>query len=134
MKHFMIFKQLNKKRARWAKFFSKFNFKIIYRSKKQKQKLDNFFRRSKNLSMNASDERKQYNHFTLFKNKCLNSKIRKIIDLAILWNASWRSIVHQESLFWSFRVSFFERAQHQNFEKADSSAKSIQCNTRNTSY
>lgn len=37
LKYFMTTKQLNRRQVRWAEFFSKFNFKIMYKSKKQKK-------------------------------------------------------------------------------------------------
>ncbi len=36
LKYFMITKKLNKRQTKWAKFLIKFDFKIIYQSKKKK--------------------------------------------------------------------------------------------------
>ena len=41
--HFMIMKLLNQKQIRWSKFFSIFNFRIVYCSDKLTDKSDAFF-------------------------------------------------------------------------------------------
>ena len=48
LKYFMFSKLLNRRQARWSKFLSRFNFKIIYCFEKQNQTVDVFNRRSKN--------------------------------------------------------------------------------------
>ena len=94
LEHFMISKQLNRRQARWAEFLSEFNFRIIYRPEKQEQKPDSLTRRSKDLPANATDERTQYNHFTLLKDKCLDSEVRKAIALtSMLLNEATENVV-----------------------------------------
>ena len=44
--HFIITKQLNRQQAYWAKFLSKFNFKISYRPGRQGEKPDVLTRQS----------------------------------------------------------------------------------------
>ena len=58
LKHFIIFKQLNRRQIWWAKFLFEFNFLIIYWSNVQNIKFDNLTRRSQNLSTNDNDARK----------------------------------------------------------------------------
>ena len=79
LKHFMIFKQLNRRQVRWTKLLFEFNFQIIYRSSVQNIKLDNLTRRFQNLSTNNNDARKQYLQQTLLKIKHLNKNVRVVI-------------------------------------------------------
>ena len=79
----MTSKQLNRKQTRWAKFLSKFNFRIIYRLEIQSIKLDNLTRRFENLSKNVKDERTQFNYQTLLKTKNLDLEMRKIIEMTL---------------------------------------------------
>ena len=67
LKHFMSFKQLNRRQTRWTEFLAKFNFKIAYRFDVQRTKSDNLIRKFQNLSKNNNDERQQYNHRILLK-------------------------------------------------------------------
>ena len=93
LKHFMIFKQLNKKQVKWIEFLFKFNFKIIYKSKSLNIKSNNLIRRSKNLLENVVDERKQYNHITLLKKKQLDSKVRNAIKfVSMLMNEFLKNV------------------------------------------
>ena len=53
----MTTKQLNWEQARWAKFLSEFNFKIMYRSDKQKEKLNVLTQRSQDIPKGVEDLR-----------------------------------------------------------------------------
>ena len=44
LEHFMTTKQLNRWQAKWAEFLSEFNFRIIYRSRKEGKKPDTLTR------------------------------------------------------------------------------------------
>ena len=46
LKYFIITKQLNQRQVRWIEFLFEFNFKIIYRSGKQRKKLDVLMQKS----------------------------------------------------------------------------------------
>ena len=82
LKHFMIFKQLNRRQVKWIEFLFEFNFQITYRFDKQNIKFDNLTKRIQNLFTNDNDVRKQYLYQTILKNKYLNEKIRAIISVA----------------------------------------------------
>ena len=56
LEHFMSFKQLNRRQAKWAEFLAKFNFKIVYRFDVQKTKSDSLTRKSQNLSENKKTQ------------------------------------------------------------------------------
>lgn len=55
LEHFMTTKQLNRRQARWAKFLSEFNFKIMYRPGKQGEKPDVLTRRSQDFPKGIED-------------------------------------------------------------------------------
>ena len=67
LKHFMTSKQFNRKQTRWAKFLSKFNFRIIYKFEMQNIKLDNLIKRFENFSKNVKNKRNRFNHQTLLR-------------------------------------------------------------------
>ena len=94
LKHFMTSKQLNRKQARWAKFLSKFNFRIIYRFEVQNIKSNNLTRRFENLLKNIKNERTQFNYQTLLKIKNLDSSMRKVIKMTLdLMNEREKSVI-----------------------------------------
>ena len=94
LKHFMTSKQLNRKQARWTKFLSKFNFRIIYRFEMQSIKLDNLTRRFENLSKNVKNERTQFNHQILLKIKNLDLEMRKVIEMTLdLMNEREKNVI-----------------------------------------
>ena len=49
LKYFMSSKFLNRRQTRWSEFFSRFNFKIIYRPGSLNNKADVFTRQSKDV-------------------------------------------------------------------------------------
>ena len=57
LEYFMTTKQLNRQQARWAKFLSEFNFKIIYRSRKQSKKPNIPTQQFQNISKRVKDAR-----------------------------------------------------------------------------
>jgi hypothetical protein len=57
LQHFMTIKRLSRRQARWSEFFSRFNFKLIYRPRSQGGKPDALIRRSSDLPQNDDDER-----------------------------------------------------------------------------
>ena len=77
----MSTKQLNRRQVRWAKFLSKFNFKIIYRSEKQDIKLDNLTRRIQNLSQIKNDIRRQFQQKIIHKKVNLKSDMNEVLKL-----------------------------------------------------
>ena len=94
LKLFMSSKQLNRKQVKWAKFLSKFNFKIVYKSRTQETKSNNLTRRSKNLSKNNDDARKKHNFMRLLKNEHLKKDVRIAINLVVtLLNESRKRVV-----------------------------------------
>ena len=60
LEHFMTTKQLNWQQAYWAKFLSKFNFKIMYRPEKQDEKPNVLTCQFQDLSKDIKDLRQQY--------------------------------------------------------------------------
>jgi hypothetical protein len=65
---FMIIKKLNRRQARWAKFLTEFDFKIMYRSKKQEEKSDRLIRQKQDLSTSVDDLRKKHQRQIILKN------------------------------------------------------------------
>lgn len=82
LEYFMSTKQLNRRQARWAEFLSEFNFKISYRPGNQGTKPDSLTRRTGDLPENQDDERVQYQHQTLIKDKHVDEGIRVAVALA----------------------------------------------------
>ncbi len=62
LKYFMIIKELIRWQAKWAEKLFKYNFKIIYQSKKQNLKVDMLIRMSNVKSVEANDDWKLYQH------------------------------------------------------------------------
>ena len=73
----MTIKRLNKWQAGWAKFSSKFNFKIIYRTGKQDKKLDVLIQQSQNILKKVENMRQQYQFQILFQDDLFDDKIKK---------------------------------------------------------
>ena len=57
--HFMTTKQLIRRQARWAKFYSKFNFKISYKPENEGKKLDVLIKQPQDISKGFNDSRQQ---------------------------------------------------------------------------
>ena len=66
LEYFMSSKFLNRRQARWSEFFSKFNFKIIYRPSSLNNKTDVFTRQSGNI-FKKGDNRRQFQWQTVLK-------------------------------------------------------------------
>ena len=81
LKHFMFFKQFNRRQSKWVEFLIEFNFKIAYRFEIQNIKFDSLIRRLQKFSKKHDDEKHQYNHRTLLKKHHLKLKIKKIITV-----------------------------------------------------
>ena len=70
LEYFMSSKFLNRRQARWSEFFSKFNFKIIYRPSSLNNKTDVFTRQSGNI-FKKGDNRRQFQWQTVLKKKTI---------------------------------------------------------------
>jgi hypothetical protein len=57
LQHFMTIKRLSRRQASWSEFFSRFNFKLIYRPGAQGGKPNTLIRRSSDLPQNDDNER-----------------------------------------------------------------------------
>ena len=66
LEYFMSSKFLNRRQARWSEFFSKFNFKIIYRPNSLNNKTNAFTRQSGNI-FKKGDNRRQFQWQTVLK-------------------------------------------------------------------
>ena len=84
----MTTKQLNRRQARWAEFFSEFNFKIIYRPGKQGEKPDTLTRRSQDLPKGFEDIREQNKFQTLLQEHQLDDDIRKALTVVFCANTA----------------------------------------------
>ena len=71
LEYFMSSKFLNRRQTRWSEFFSKFNFKIIYRPRSLNNKADVFTRQSKNV-FKKKDNRRQFQWQTVLKKNNLD--------------------------------------------------------------
>lgn len=68
LKTFMTFKQLNRRQIQWIKMFVEHNFRIMYRSDKQNEKLNVFIKQKQSLCANTKNAREKYlNQFFLKK-------------------------------------------------------------------
>ena len=113
LKHFMTFKQLNRKQTRWVEFLFEFNFKITYKSNVQDIKSNSFTRRFANLSKfdDNDDERKKYNYVKLLKKKHLNKEVRNVVTLVVaLLNENRETIVR-------FVVMLYDLSEKNSLEK-----------------
>ncbi len=79
----MITKKLNRKQTRWVEFLFEFDFKIMYRSKKQKEKFDALNKRKQNLSFEINDFRKKHQRQTMLKDDQLNKNVKKTLTLCV---------------------------------------------------
>ena len=66
LEYFISSKFLNRRQARWSEFFSKSNFKIIYRPSSLNNKTDVFTRQSGNI-FKKGDNRRQFQWQTVLK-------------------------------------------------------------------
>ncbi len=80
LKYFMITKKLNKRQTKWAEFLAKFDFKIAYQSKKKNDKANSLTRRSKDRSINESDDRNKHMHQTILSAEKVDSRIVQQIN------------------------------------------------------
>ena len=86
LKHFMTTKQLNRQQARWAKFLSKFNFKISYRPGKEGEKPDILTTLAQNKPTGVDDFCHQQQFQTLLKADRLNEDIKKALTVVFRAN------------------------------------------------
>jgi hypothetical protein len=75
LKYFMTIKKLNRRQARWAEFLAEFDFKIAYQSEKKNDKADSLTRRSKDRSIDESDDRNKHIHQTVLSAEKIDSRI-----------------------------------------------------------
>jgi hypothetical protein len=71
----MITKKLNRRQARWAEFLAEFDFKIAYQSKKRNDKADSLTKRSKDRSIDESNDRNKHMHQTILSTEKIDSRI-----------------------------------------------------------
>jgi hypothetical protein len=84
LEYFMIIKELNRRRARWAEFLSESDFKIMYRSGKQEGKPDALTRRKQDLSAETDDLRKEHQRQIVLKEDQLDNDIKEALALCVL--------------------------------------------------
>ena len=73
----MTTKQLNQQQARWAKFFSEFNFKISYKPEKKGEKPDILTRLAQDKLKRVDNFCQQHQFQTLLKVEHLDDNLRK---------------------------------------------------------
>lgn len=101
LQHFMSFKQLNARQARWAEFLADFNFKITYRPGKQSTKPDSLTRRVGDLLTDENDDRTQYRHQIILKDENLEPGVKTAINLApLLLDESELPVAHLAALIY----------------------------------
>ena len=83
---FMTTKQLNRRQARWAEFFSEFNFRITYRPGKKGEKPDILTRLAQDKPTGVDDSRHREQFQTLLKADQLDEDIKKA--LAVLFRTN----------------------------------------------
>ena len=66
------------------KFFSKFNFHIIYKSKRLNIKFNNFIKKTKDFFTNKFNEKLQFQYQIVLKKRNLKNEIYKTIELIFL--------------------------------------------------
>ncbi len=71
----MTIKKLNKLQARRVEFLTEFDFKIAYQSKKKNDKADSLIKRSKDRSIDESDDRNKHMHQTILSAEKIDSRI-----------------------------------------------------------
>ena len=69
LEYFMSTKKLTPKQARWAEFFSEYNFVISYQSGKKNNKADALIQKSNDQSLNSNEERLEHYMQTLLPAK-----------------------------------------------------------------
>ena len=92
LEHFITTKQLNRQQARWAKFLSKFNFKISYRSGKQGEKPNVLTCQSQNLPKSIIDLKQQYQFQTLIQDHQLDKDVKKALAIIFYVNTANKAI------------------------------------------
>ncbi len=75
LKYFMTIKKLNKRQARWIEFLIEFDFKIAYQSEKKNDKADSLTKRSKDRSIDESDDRNKHMHQTILSAEKIDLRI-----------------------------------------------------------
>jgi hypothetical protein len=75
LKYFMITKKLNKRQAKWVEFLIEFDFKIAYQSEKKNDKANSFIKRSKDRSIDESNDRNKHMHQTILSAEKIDSRI-----------------------------------------------------------
>jgi hypothetical protein len=77
LKYFMTIKKLNKRQVRWAEFLAKFDFKIIYQSKKKNDKANSLTRRFEDRfdENDDSNDRNKHMHQTILSAEKIDSRI-----------------------------------------------------------
>ncbi len=75
LEYFMTIKKLNRRQARWVEFLIEFDFKIAYQSEKKNDKADSLIKRSKDRSIDESDDRNKHMHQTILSAEKIDSRI-----------------------------------------------------------
>ena len=86
LEHLMTTKQLNRRQARWAEFFSEFNFRVTYRPGKEGEKPDTLTRLAQDRPKRFDDARQQHQFQTLLKADQLDDDVKKA--LAVIFSAN----------------------------------------------
>ena len=90
--HSMTTKQLNQQQACWAKFLSKFNFKIMYRPGIQGEKPDVLTCRSQDLPKGIEDLQQQHQFQILLQNHQLDKNDKKTLAIVFCVNTADKAI------------------------------------------
>ena len=94
LEYFISTKLLSRRQARWSKFLSRFNFKIVYRLGKASAKPDALTRRSGDLPKEGDkhDERTRFQHQVVLKLQNLTD----LSDAALTLACGWINEVEEE--------------------------------------
>jgi hypothetical protein len=76
----MTIKKLNKRQIKWVEFLVKFDFKIIYQSKKKNDKADSLIKRFENRSKNESNDRNKHMHQIVLSSNKVDSQIMQELN------------------------------------------------------
>ncbi len=83
LEYFMTTKELNRRQARWAEFLFEFDFTIMYRSEKQREKSNALIRRKQDLSVEVNDSRREHQRQTVLKENQLNRDVKEALALCV---------------------------------------------------
>lgn len=106
LEYFMIIKKPNRRQIKWTEMLSEFEFKIMYRSRKQGEKPVALTRKSQDLLMKAEDTRNEYQHQMLSNKNQLNDRMKQDDRLCVMTRAGVkRETWMKETVFSPFSLS-----------------------------